>query len=158
MAAEVTAAYTLPDLTEPIRALLLGDDEFTDLTSGRLATRAPADVTTPYAVISCSANPLSASSRSVGWRGGVVLHGCASRPVGSALPETLAWRICAAAARVLDRSGQQTWTETEPGGRTLTYTPRLTDGPLAMPPDTTRGEDAVIYWRLIRATMPIHLR
>lgn len=153
----MTAAYTIPDLHEPIRALLLADTEFAALTGGRLATRAPADVTAPYAVLRCSANPLSASSRSVGWRGGVQVHGCATRPVGDAMPESLAWRICAVAARILDRSGQQTWPE--PGGdRTVTYTPRLTDGPLPMEPDKTRGDDAVVYWALVRATFPIHLR
>jgi hypothetical protein len=157
VAAEVTAAYTIPDLHEPIRALLLADTEFAALTGGRLATRAPADVTVPYAVLRCSANPLSASSRSVGWRGGVQVHGCATRPVGDTMPETLAWRICAVAARILDRSGQQTWTE--PGGdRAVTYTPRLTDGPLPMEPDKTRGDDNVVYWAMVRATFPIHLR
>lgn len=154
----MTAAYTLPDLTEPMRALLLADTEFSDLTGGRLATRAPGDVTEPYAVLRCSANPLSTASRSVGWRGGVQLHGCAARPVDGVMPETIAWRICAAAARVFDRSGQQTWTETDPGGRALTYTPRLADGPLPMDPDKTRGEDAVVYWALIRAELTIHLR
>lgn len=154
----MTTAYTLPDLHEPIRELLLADAEFAALTGGRLATRAPDDVTTPYAVFRCAANPLSSSSRSVGWRGGVQVHGCATRPVGDVYPETLAWRICAAAARILDRSGQQTWTETDPGGRELTYTPRLTDGPLPMDPDKTRGPDTVVYWALIRATFPIHLR
>ena len=157
MAAEVTAAYTIPDLHEPIRALLLADTEFAALTGGRLGTRAPADVTTPYAVLRCSASPLSASSRSVGWRGGVQLHGCATRTVGTVYPETLAWNICAVAARVLDRSGQQTWAEPD-SDRTVTYTPRLTDGPLPMEPNTSRGEDAVVYWALIRATFPIHLR
>ncbi|WP_432845975.1 tail completion protein gp17 [Amycolatopsis sp. CA-161197] len=154
----MTAAYTLPDLHEPIRALLLADAEFAALTGGRLATRAPDDVTAPYAVFLCEANPLSESSRSVGWRGTVRLNGCATRPVGAVLPETLAWRICAAAARVLDRSGQQTWAEDDPDGRTVTYTPRLTDGPLAMTPDTSRGPETVVYWRTIRATFPIHLR
>lgn len=154
----MTAAYTLPDLFEPIRALLLADAEFAALTGGRVATRAPDDVTAPYAVLVCEANPLSSSSRSVGWRGTVRLNGCATGPVDGVLPETLAWKVCAAAGRVLDRSGQQTWTQPELGGRTVTYTPRLTDGPLAMTPDTSRGPDTVVYWRTIRATMPIHLR
>jgi hypothetical protein len=154
----MTTAYALPNLHIPIREQLLADAEFAALVGGRLGTRAPGDVLTPYAVLRCSANPLSASSRSVGWRGGVQVHGCAAREVDGFAPEDIAWKICAAAARVLDRSGQQTWTETEPGGRTLTYTPRVTDGPLPMDPNTSRGEDNVVYWALIRATFPIHLR
>jgi hypothetical protein len=154
----MTTAYTLPDLHEPLLALLLADDELVARTGGRIATRAPADVTTPYAVLRCSASPLSTSSRSVGWRGSVQVHGCATLPVDGVYPETLAWRICAAAARVLDRSGQQTWAETEPGGRSVTYTPRLTDGPLPMDPDKSRGPDVVVYWAMVRATFPIHLR
>lgn len=153
----MTTAYAIPDLHEPIRAQLLADAEFAQLTGDRCATRAPDDVTVPYAVLRCSANPLSSSSRSVGWRGGVQVHGCATQPVGGVMPETLAWQICAAAARVLDRGGQQIWLE--PGGdRQVVYTPRLTDGPLPMDPDKTRGEADVVYWALIRATMPIHLR
>lgn len=154
----MTTAYAIPDLHIPIREQLLADTEFAALVGGRLGTRAPGDVNAPYAVLRCSANPLSASSRSVGWRGGVQLHGCATRDVGGLSPEQVAWKICAAAARVLDRSGQQTWTEAESDGRSLTYTPRVTAGPLPMDPNTSRGPDAVVYWSLITATMPIHLR
>lgn len=154
----MTTAYAIPDLHIPIREQLLADAEFASLVGGWVGTRAPDNVLAPYAVIRCSANPLSSSSRSVGWRGGVQLHGCAARHVDGIAPESVAWRICAAAARVLDRCGQQTWAEPESGGRTVIYTPRVTDGPLPMDPDKSRGEDAVVYWSLIRATMPIHLR
>lgn len=154
----MTTAYALPNLHIPIREQLLADAEFAALVGGRVGTRAPDQVNAPYAVIRCAANPLSASSRSVGWRGTVQLHGCAARDVGDLAPEDVAWKIAAAGARILDRSGQQTWTETEPDGRSLTYTPRVTDGPLPMDPDKTRGPDAVVYWVFVRAEFPIHLR
>ncbi|MFD8496340.1 hypothetical protein [Amycolatopsis sp. NPDC059657] len=147
----MTGTYTLPNLAEPIRELLLADGPFAALTQSRLGTRAPEDVTTPYAVLRCAASPLSSSSRSVGWRGTVQLHGCATGWVNSKAPETVSWDICAAAARVLDRSGQQIWGD-------VTYTPRLTDGPLPMDPDRSRGEANVVHWALIRAELIIHLR
>jgi hypothetical protein len=154
----MTTAYTLPDLHIPIRELLLADAEFAALVGGRIGSRAPDQVNAPYAVIRCSANPLSASSRSVGWLGGVQLHGCAAQPVNDVSPEQIAWKIAAAGARILDRSGQQIWVEPQSGGRSVTYTPRVTDGPLPMDPDKTRGPDTVIYWVFVRATFPIHLR
>lgn len=141
-------APTLPPLTGAVRDLLLPDGSFSAACHGRLGTRAPDDVTIPYAVMRVDANP--AGGNGVAWRCTVQLNGCCTRPIDDVEPEDVAWNIAAHAARIFDHARNITW-------NTFTYSGRVQMGPIPSI-DRSRGDNAPVYWAFIRAELTAHLR
>lgn len=144
------SAPVLPNLFQPVADRLLADALFGSLVPGRLGPGAPADVTLgPYAVLRVSVSPLS--GKGVAWRATAALHGCTTGWVDDKHPDTVVWDIAAAAAAVFHRAANVVW-------QNLSYTARVTDGPLPMDPDTSRGEATPVYWAMVRADLTIHAR
>jgi hypothetical protein len=142
-------APTMPPLTGAIRELLFADPDFVTACFGRLATKAPDDVTEPYAVLRTSATPVGANT--VAWRGTAQINGCCGFPVADTDPEDVAWNIAAHAARIFGRARNVSW-------QNVTYSSRVETGPIPGVPDKTRGDGAPIYWVFVRADLSIHLR
>jgi hypothetical protein len=140
-------APVLPHLAGAVRALLLADAPFTVLASGGVSTAAPLEVTKPYAVMLCSVTPIDASAGA--YRGTVALNGCAARPVGAKQPLTVAWDIAARAAAVFARVRNTAY-------ENVRYTARVTDGPIELPPDKSRGEATPVYGVQIRVELTLH--
>ena len=141
-------APTRPMLTGAVRELLLGDAAFASLCGGRLGSKSPADVTTPYATMSVSATPIAGGG--VVWRCTAQVKGCCSVAIGGLEPEEVAWDIAAAAARVFDHARNVVW-------RNVAYSGRVELGPMPGS-DLTRSESEPVYWALVRADLTAHLR
>lgn len=140
-------APVLPYMAVPIRAYLMADTAFNDACLGRCSTRAPADVTSPYATVAATANPIEPSAGV--WSPMVQVDGwCPKAGYAGEDPEAVVWRIAAAAAARLSVARN-----VEHGG--IFYSARVTDGPLPGV-DTSRGEDAPLYRALIRAEITVH--
>ncbi|MEV6897449.1 hypothetical protein [Amycolatopsis sp. NPDC051372] len=140
-------APVLPHLAGAVRALLLADATFAALAPGGVAPAAPAEVTVPYAVMLCSVTPINAAAGA--YRGTVALNGCAARPVGSKQPLTAAWDIAARAAAVFACVRNTAY-------ENVRYTARVTDGPIELRPDTSRGEATPVYGAQIRVELTLH--
>lgn len=144
---------SIPWLVPPIRALLLADTTFSTLCP-RVGSKAPSDVTTPYAVIQVPGNiPISGD-------------GVASSPLAqvsawcpadyaAAEAEGVVWDITARAAWLLGRARNVTYTAL---AGTISYSGRHTDGPLAHAPDTTRGTSAPLLGALIRCELTVKVQ
>jgi len=142
-------APILPDMAGAIAELLMADVTFAALIPGGLATAAPEKVTQPYAVHRVSVVPMS--GKGVAYRGTFALHGCTTGWVGTTAPDTVAWNIVAAGAAVLSRAANIAW-------RNVRYTAEVTDGPMPMDPNKTRGDATPVYWALIRGDLRIRVR
>jgi hypothetical protein len=140
-------APVVPHLAGAVRAFLLGDASFAALVPGGLLTAAPTDVTKPFAVMLTSATPLSADAGA--WRGTIALNGCATIPSGTTQPLTVAWDIAATAAALFARARNVVY-------QTIVYSARVTDGPMEMPLDKSRGDAAPVYGVQVRAELTIH--
>jgi hypothetical protein len=139
----------MPPLTGAVRELLLADPDFVLASGGRLATKAPSDVTTPWAVMRTSVTPVGANT--VAWRGTAQVNGCCAFPVGDLAPEDVAWNIAAHAARIFGRARNVNW-------QNVTYSSRVETGPIPGVPDLSRGDSSPVYWVFVRAELSIHLR
>lgn len=143
-------APTLPWIPPAIRGLLLADTAFSAACGGRCSTRAPADVTRPYATIQVPGGfPRDASAGM--WTPLVQVDGwCAPGAAIVGDPEEVVWRIAAAAAAALSRARNVAY-------QNIHFTARVTDGPLP-DEDITRGAANPLYRALIRAELVIHAR
>jgi hypothetical protein len=140
-------APELPWIPPAARALLLADTAFAAACGSRCSTRAPSDVTQPYATLTASVVPVDVSAGV--WLPLVQVDGwCA--PGGPQDPEQAAWRIAATAAAVFARARNVGYQNTR-------YSARVTDGPLT-DVDETRGKANPIYRALIRAELVVHAR
>lgn len=137
-----------PWIPGAVRVLLLSDAGFVAACGGRCSTRAPSDVTQPFAVIRVAGNN-AITPDGVAFSPLVQVEGwCA--PGGDADPESTAWGIAAQAARVLGRARNV-------GYESLRYSARVVDGPMPGPVDTSRGASTPLYRALVRAELTAHL-
>lgn len=141
-------APVLPWIPPAIRTLLLADSGFSATCGGRCSTRAPSNVTAPYATIQTPGGfALDASAGA--WTPLVQVDGWCP-PGGATDPEKAVWAIAATAAAVLSRARNIAY-------QNIHYTARVTDGPLT-DEDVTRGAANPLYRALIRAELVIHAR
>ncbi|WP_116206226.1 hypothetical protein [Amycolatopsis circi] len=140
-------APVLPHLAGLARQLLLADPTFTALTPGGLASAAPATITKPFAVILTSVTPIDAAAGA--YRGDLAINGCASIPFGDKEPLTAAWDIAARAAALLATVRNASYEQ-------VRYSARVTDGPMEMPLDKTRGPATPVFGVQVRAELLIH--
>jgi hypothetical protein len=144
-------APALPYVPGMLRAWLLADLEFSGLVGGRCGTRAPRDVTQPFAVVQ-SPGGFPADASAGAWLPLAQVNGwCA--PANGVEPEVVAWNIAARAAAVLSRARNVAWTGAD-GLIAHWSVTRVIDGPLPIL-DTTRGEDAPLFGCLIRAELRV---
>lgn len=141
------SAPVLPFIPAAVRALLVNDDRWTALvTPARTLTRAPANVTTPFALVKAPpAVPLDVSGGA--WAPLVQVEFYCP-PTGVEDPETVAWRGAATAAAILSRTRNATY-------QTMRYKARVIDGPLT-DVDTSRGDSTPLYRAFIRAELTVH--
>lgn len=139
---------SLPWIPGAVRALLLADPEFAEACPGGVSPRAPADVTRPYATVQAVGNYQMDANATV-YRPLIQVDGwCGST---SSSPQPLAWRVAAEAARVLSAARNAPWQD-------LHFTARLTDGPMELPPDVSRGPSLPVYRAVIRAELTVHVQ
>lgn len=139
----------LPSMRHAVRALLVADAGFVAvLPMARLTFKAPPSVTTKYGTIQIPGNN-SLSGDGVAWSPLVQVDGWC--PMTDEAADDLAWDIAAAAAAVLGRARNVTY-------QNITYSARLIDGPMAGPPDVSRGESEPLARALIRAELTVHNR
>ncbi len=144
------AAPVLPWMHPAIRTLLLADTGFATACGGRCSTRAPSDVTRPYATIQFPGGFPADASAGV-WTPLVQVDGwCAPGADIEGDPEEVVWRIAAAAAAVLSRARNRAYLNVH-------FSARVTDGPLS-DEDVTRGAANPLYRCLVRAELNIHAR
>lgn len=144
---------SIPWLVPPIRALLLADTTFVSLCS-RVASKAPAEVTTPYAVIQIPGN-ITISGDSVASGPLIQVSAWCPADYATAEAEGVVWDIAARAAWVIGRARNVTYTAT---AGTISYSGRHTDGPLAHLPDTSRGTSVPLLGALIRAELTVKVQ
>ena len=142
-------APILPFIPAAVRALLIASADFTALVAAtRIATRLPASVTAPCAVVKAPpATPVEVSAGA--WAPLVQVEGYCP-PGGDVDPEVVVWNIAATAAAVLSRAWNVSF-------QSMHYSARVTDGPLA-DVDTSRGAGSPLYRALIRAELRVHVR
>ncbi|UKD55155.1 hypothetical protein L3Q65_46135 [Amycolatopsis sp. FU40] len=140
-------APVLPHLAGLARALLLADPAFVALAPGGLASAAPADVTRPFAVMLTSVTPINAAAGA--YRADLAINGCASAAFDGKQPLTAAWDIAARAAALFAtvRNGQY---------EQVRYSARVTDGPMEMPIDKSRGTATPVFGVQVRAELTLH--
>lgn len=143
-------APTVPWIPPAVRALLLADPAFAAACYGRCSTRAPGDVTVPYATVQVPGGfPLDASAGV--WSPLVQVDGwCAPPGPDGVDPEDAVWRIASAAGAVLSRVRNVAWLN-------MHFSARVVSGPLP-DVDTTRGTANPLYRALVRAELTIHAR
>lgn len=143
-------APVLPFVPAAVRAFLAAAPTFTALVStDRITTRAPADVTTPFALVRLAGGGFPVEASAGAWAPLVQVEGYA--PAGGTVdPEVVVWRIAATAAAVLCRARNV-------GFESTAWSARLTDGPIA-DVDTSRGQSAPLYRALVRAELTLHAR
>lgn len=143
-------APVLPFVPAAVRSLLVGSSDFTALVpAGRITTRAPADVTTPFALVRSAGGALPLDASAGAWSPLVQVEGFA--PAGGATdPEVVVWRIAAMTAAILSRARNVPY-------ESMRWSARVTDGPIA-DVDTSRGSSAPLYRALVRAEITLHVR
>jgi hypothetical protein len=146
------AAPSIPYVPRLVRALLLADDPFVELCGGRLGTRAPVDITVPWAKLDVSTGaPILASAGA--WRPLVQVGGwCA--PGGGVDPEVAAWNIAARAAAVLCRV--RNWPIDLPDVVGAWSVRSILEGPTALL-DDSRGDSVPVYGAFVRAEVALHV-
>ncbi len=136
----------LPWIPGAVRRLLLADPTFTAvLPAGRVSTRAPGDVTTPFATIQLPA-PVGVMGGG-GYKPLVQIDAWCARG-GDDEPERMVWRIAVTAKDVLAKARNVPY-------ESMYYSCRVLDvGPL--PPDTSRGTSTPLYRAMVRAELTVH--
>ena len=143
----IPEAPSLPFVPGFLRSVLLADDVFSDLCGARCGTRAPSDVSSPFAIVQGPGGfPIDASAGA--WSPLAQVNGWCPNGLGLD-PEDIVWRIVTRAAGVLSRVRNASY-----GG--ARWTARVIDGPLPTPLDRSRGESQVLYGCLIRAELKVH--
>ena len=143
-------APVLPYVPGAVRALLVASSDFTSVVpAGRITTRAPADVTTPYVLVRSAGNAAPIDAAAGAWSPLVQVEGWAPASVAGD-PEVVVWRIAAAAAAILARARNVTHDS-------MSWSARVTDGPLT-DVDTSRGSSAPLYRAFVRAELTLHAR
>lgn len=142
----------LPYLPALLRGYLLADATFSGLCGGRCGTRAPADITTPYAVVQAPGGfPADASAGA--WVPLAQVNGWCAPGNGATDPEVAAWNIAARAAVLLSRARNVVWAG--PNGSPARWSvSRIIDGPLPIR-DDSRGEAVPVYGCLVRAELRV---
>jgi hypothetical protein len=143
----MTASASLPWIPGAVRALLLADEEFAASCGGYCATRAPADITGPFAQCRMVGN--YSLGGNVGYRPLVQVDGWAPESMSSTDPTFAAWNVAANAARVLAAAANVRW-------QSIDYTARVVDGPMEGAPDTSRGPASPLLRFLVRAELTVH--
>lgn len=141
------APPVLPWIPPAARSVLLADADFTDACGGRLSTRAPADVSQPFATVQATVLPVDVSAGA--WLPMVQVDGWCP-PGGTVDPEQAVWRIAVAAALVFARARNVAY-------ENVHYSARVTDGPLT-DIDESRGKANPLYRAFIRAELTVHAR
>lgn len=139
----------LPWIPDVIRERLLEDSTFTLLIGpSRVGFQQPPDVAAPFVVIQAPGN-IPISGDGVAWSPLVQVDGycMASDP----LARKITWDLVSAAAYVLGRTRNVTY-------QTISYSARITDGPMEGAPDKSRGDSSVLIRSLIRAELTVHAR
>lgn len=141
-------APVLPFVPAAIRAYLGADPAWTALVPlARTTTRAPLNVTTPYALIKAPpAVPIEASAGM--WSPLVQVEFYCPRGIAGQDSEVVAWKGAATAAAILSRARNVPY-------QTMRWKARIVDGPLA-DVDVSRGEATPIDRAIIRAELTVH--
>lgn len=144
-------APVLPFVPSAVRAFLTAPSSpFTDLVpAARIATRSPADATTPFVLVRLAGGGFPVEASAGVWAPLVQVEGYAP-PGGTTDPEVAVWRIAATAGALLARARNVTY-------ESMAWSARLTDGPLA-DVDTSRGQSAPLYRAFVRAEITLHAR
>jgi hypothetical protein len=139
----------LPSMRHAARDLLVASPTFVAvLATGRLVFKAPPDVTTPFGILQVPGNN-SLSGDNVAWSLLVQLDGYCSMDDPEA--DDIAWNIAAAGAEILGRARNVAYLG-------VTYSARLVDGPMALPPEVSRGQATPLARAVTRAELTAHLR
>lgn len=143
------ALAVLPYVPGMVRAFLLEDATFSELCGGHCATRAPRDVTRPFARIQAPGGfPFDASAGA--WSPTLQLDGWAA-PAAGLDPEVAAWDIAVRGAALLSRVRNRPWQNA------YWSVERIIDGPLPRL-DESRGEDVPLYGAMVRAELRIKVQ
>lgn len=137
-----------PHVPAAIRSLLLSDAAFKAACNNRCFTRAK-DVDSPYVIVQM-AGGIPIDGQGWAWSPLVQVTGWAPpASAGGEDPERIVWRLASHAARILGAARAVTYTDAD---GSMTYTARLTDGPLPQV-DTSRGTSSPLYGCLVRAEL-----
>ncbi len=143
-------APVLPFVPTAVRAYLTAASPFIAVVPAfRVATRAPSDVTTSFALVRLAGGGFPVEASGGVWSPLVQVEGYAP-PGGPADPEVVVWRIAATAAALLSRARNVAYDS-------MSWSARVTDGPFA-DVDTSRGQSAPLYRALVRAELTLHAR
>lgn len=138
----------LPWIPGAVMEWLLADTPFAQACHNRLSTRAPSDVSVPYATLQ-----LPAPGSDLG--GGVYkqllqIDGWCAGSWADEDPEVVAWRMAT-------RAGQRLRLARNVPYQTMHYSVRPFEvGPL--PADTTRGDSVPLYHAVMRGEITVHNR
>jgi hypothetical protein len=143
-------APVLPFAPGAARAFLAASTDFTALVpAGRISTRAPADVTSPFVLVRSAGGALPIDVSAGAWSPLVQVEGYAPTG-GTADPEVVVWRLAATAAALLARARNVAYDS-------MRWSARITDGPIT-DVDTSRGSSAPLYRAFVRAEITLHAR
>lgn len=137
-------APTLPWVQGAGLALLRADAAFMAACWGRLDSRPPEDVSTPYAVLWLAGN-IPGDDGGATYLPLLQLSGWSPELTDRDV-DGVVWTIAAEAARVFGSTEQARW-------RNFGYRPRLTDGPQFHAPDRSRGDANALYGAFMRAEL-----
>lgn len=139
----------LPSMRRAVRAFLLTQPVFSNLiTPDRVVYKAPPDVTSKYVRIQIPGN-ISLSGDDVAWSPLVQVDGLCPANIEDA--DDIVWDLVAAAATAFGQARSVIYQNTVWRGR-------LIDGPLAAPPDISRGESSPLARALMRVELKVHNR
>lgn len=137
----------LPWFHAAVRELLAADAQFMQACLGRVAEKAPSDVTKPYATIQF---PTSIGSMGGGgYRPMVQVDGwCPLAGHGGDEASKVAWRIATRAQRAFSTARNVQF-------ETMHYSARPTDL-MPLPADVSRGESSPLVRAMCRAILTVH--
>lgn len=139
----------LPPIRRVVRDFLVADTTFvTGLPPARLVFKAPADVTTPFALIRVPLNS-AISGDDVAWSPIVQIDGLCAESTADA--DDVAWAIVANALSVLAKARNVAY-------QNIRYSARLIDGPMSLPADVSRGASNPLARVVGRVELTIHNR
>lgn len=145
-------APVLPYVPGAVRAFLLADAGFRQLAHDRCATRAPADVLRPFAIVQALPSVRGDASAGV-WTPVVQVTGWCGKEAGAAQeldPEVVAWNIALHAAALLSRARNVAY-------QTMHWSGDVYEGPIRLV-DRSRGEATPLYGQGVRAFVRLHAR
>lgn len=138
----------LPWMPAAVRDLLMSDATFTTLIpADRVVFKAPPTVTEPFVVIQVP-NAAPSTGDGVGWKPMVQVD--AFTPAGDNGAAETVWNLTAAAARILGRARNISYSG-------VTYSGRHFDGPRP-DVDTSRGTSSPLARATVRAELVLHAR